>query len=55
MDRNVYLKRIDEEVASGNFSDDWDSLSGFRVPDWYKDAKFYFYPLGRLRRTGFRQ
>ncbi|ACT02916.1 alpha-L-fucosidase [Paenibacillus sp. JDR-2] len=40
MDRMEYLKRIDEEVASGSFSDDWDSLSGFRVPDWYKDAKF---------------
>jgi len=30
----------DVEVASGQFSPDWNSLSGWECPEWFKDAKF---------------
>ncbi|MBQ7875743.1 MAG: alpha-L-fucosidase [Clostridia bacterium] len=35
-----YLKLIDEVNEKGRFKPDWDSLSQYRVPDWYKDIKF---------------
>ena len=28
------------EVASGQYSADWNSLSGWECPEWFKDAKF---------------
>jgi len=34
------LRAIDDSVRRGPFKADWDSLTGFRVPDWYRDAKF---------------
>ncbi len=30
----------DVEVASGQFSPDWNSLSAWECPEWFKDAKF---------------
>ena len=35
-----YLKLIDEVIAKGPYSDDWASLSKYRVPEWYRDVKF---------------
>jgi alpha-L-fucosidase len=40
MDEKTYLKRIDEVIQKGKFKDDWDSLSGYQAPRWYRDAKF---------------
>lgn len=34
------LKNVEEVIESGPFHDDWDSLSGFQVPGWYRDGKF---------------
>jgi alpha-L-fucosidase len=28
------------EASSGPFTADWDSLGGYRVPEWFRDAKF---------------
>ncbi len=35
-----YLEKIDEAIEAGPFSADWDSLSEYTLPDWYKKAKF---------------
>ncbi len=35
-----YLQKIDETIEVGPFSDSWESLSEYRLPEWYKDAKF---------------
>ncbi len=40
MDRKKYLEEINRVVNEGRFRDNWDSLSGYIVPDWYKAAKF---------------
>jgi alpha-L-fucosidase len=34
------LKRVDEGIARGPYSETWESLCGYKVPEWYKDAKF---------------
>lgn len=35
------LRRVEEGIAAGPFSADWESLSaGYAVPSWYADAKF---------------
>lgn len=36
----TYLNRIDEVIKNGTFKDNWESLSQYRVPDWYADSKF---------------
>lgn len=38
--KQEYLKTIDEVVEKGNFKDTWDSLGEYKVPNWYKEAKF---------------
>lgn len=35
-----YLKKIDEVIAEGPYKDDWESLSKYTEPEWYKKAKF---------------
>lgn len=35
-----YLVHIKEMIAKGPFTDSWESLTDFRTPDWFKDAKF---------------
>lgn len=35
-----YLDKIDQVIAEGPFKDTWESLSKYRVPEWYKNAKF---------------
>lgn len=39
-DKKAWLKKIDEGIAKGPYSADWNSLSAYRVPEWFKDAKF---------------
>ena len=31
------------ELAEGPFTPDWGSLSGYQVPEWFRDAKFGFW------------
>jgi len=38
--RVALLKRVDEADQKGPFRADWESLRNYKVPDWYKDAKF---------------
>ena len=38
--RAEILAEVDREGHAGSFRPDWKSLSGFEVPEWYKDAKF---------------
>src|SRR4051794_23765124 len=33
-------KMIQQEIATGPFAANWDSLKGYTVPEWYQDAKF---------------
>lgn len=40
MDKKKALQAIEDTIARGRFKDDWDSLAAFRVPEWYRDAKF---------------
>ena len=35
-----YLDKIEEVIARGPYHDDWESLSAYQVPKWYRDAKF---------------
>lgn len=35
-----YLKKIEEVIAKGPYKDTWESLSNYRVPDWYQKTKF---------------
>lgn len=39
MDHKEYLKLIDETIDSGRYKADWSSLSGHKIPEWYKKAK----------------
>ena len=38
--RNQLLKTVDEENKKGPFHPEWDSLSKYKIPAWYEDAKF---------------
>ena len=41
MNKQEYLKQIDDVIANGQFKDTWESLSAnFTMPEWYKNAKF---------------
>jgi len=40
MDKMTYLKEIDEVIVKGRFKDNWESLSQYKIPDWYRNAKF---------------
>lgn len=39
-DMSPYLKKIDDVIRKGPYSDNWHSLSAYKVPEWYKSAKF---------------
>ena len=39
-DLKPYLDKIDQVIEKGPFKDNWESLSQFRVPEWYQRAKF---------------
>jgi hypothetical protein len=34
------LHTVDQTVGEGPFAASWESLSGYQVPDWYRDSKF---------------
>src|ERR1700742_4573479 len=38
--RSAILADVDREIHNGPFRPDWNSLSQYKVPDWYRDAKF---------------
>ncbi len=40
MNKTEYLNHIDKVIANGKFKNTWESLSAYRVPEWYKNAKF---------------
>lgn len=39
-DLKPYLETIDRVIAQGPYKDTWESLSRYRVSQWYRDAKF---------------
>ena len=39
-DRNKMLQEIDQVIARGPYQDNWESLSQYETPEWYKAAKF---------------
>jgi alpha-L-fucosidase len=38
--RAQILKHVDRTVSEGPFSNNWDSLEHYEIPQWYLDAKF---------------
>lgn len=40
MELGQMMEQIEEVIAQGPFDATWDSLSKYRVPEWYKNAKF---------------
>ncbi len=38
--RDAVLADVDKAIANGPFKPGWDSLEQYKVPEWYKDAKF---------------
>ncbi len=38
--RSSILAEVDRQTHDGTFRPDWQTLSTYEVPDWYKDAKF---------------
>jgi len=34
------LNEVDKVVQAGPYKDDWDSLRGYPIPEWFQDAKF---------------
>jgi alpha-L-fucosidase len=34
------MSRVDRVLAQGPFQANWQSLEGYKVPDWYRDGKF---------------
>lgn len=39
-DNRAALAMVDAVIAAGPYDATWDSLSGYRAPQWYRDAKF---------------
>ena len=37
---HTQIARLDAATATGPFRPDWDSLAAYRVPQWFRDAKF---------------
>ncbi len=35
-----YLQKIDEVIEKGPFKDNWESLSAFQMPSWYRKGRF---------------
>ena len=40
MDKQQYLAEISKVVKEGKFQDNWESLSNYKLADWYRNAKF---------------
>lgn len=39
-DLSAAMKRIEDVIAVGPYHDDWDSLAGYPVPEWFRKGKF---------------
>lgn len=39
-DMKPYLEKIEKVIEKGPYKDTWESLSAYRVPEWYQNAKF---------------
>lgn len=39
-DKEGWLRKIDEVIERGPYKADWNSLAAYRVPEWFRDAKF---------------
>lgn len=39
-DQKEWMKRIDQVIADGPYDATWESLQNYRVPEWYRAAKF---------------
>ncbi|MDE6639122.1 MAG: alpha-L-fucosidase [Acetatifactor sp.] len=37
--KEAWLQQIEQVIAKGPYRADWNSLSAYRVPEWYKNAK----------------
>lgn len=37
---NEYLQIIDDVIENGKFKDNWQSLSEFKIPSWYRSGRF---------------
>lgn len=35
-----YIEKIEETISLGRFKDTWESLSQYKIPDWYKENRF---------------
>ncbi len=40
MNKREYLREIDRVIENGPYSDTWESLTRYEVPEWYRGAKF---------------
>jgi alpha-L-fucosidase len=38
--RTEILNSVDKQAEEGPFLPNWESLKGYKIPDWYQDAKF---------------
>jgi len=38
--RDAVLATVDKAAHEGPFQPDWNSLKGYKIPEWYQDAKF---------------
>lgn len=38
--RAALIREADKEGKAGPFQPTWESLKGYKIPDWYRDAKF---------------
>lgn len=39
-DKEAWLRKIDEVIEAGPYKADWESLAAYRVPEWFRNAKF---------------
>lgn len=39
-DMKPYLETIEQVISKGPYRDNWESLSAYQVPEWYRKAKF---------------
>src|SRR5215813_2054350 len=35
-----FLRTLDQTITQGPYEPTWESLAGYQVPDWFRDAKF---------------
>ncbi|HJY90553.1 MAG TPA: hypothetical protein VJ255_09755, partial [Candidatus Acidoferrum sp.] len=38
--RAAILHEVDQQISSGPYAADWETLRRWEMPQWYKDAKF---------------